>query len=121
MGNKTIGILGTQYTIEIKKYDEDEAFSQQSLIGYNDRYAKHIVVCDMTTYPGWENEPPEKCEKVQKETMRHEIMHAFLHESGLSDNTFAYDGGWAKNEEMIDWFAIQEPKIHEAFRSAGCK
>ena len=26
---------------------------------------------------------------------------------------------WAQNEEMVDWFAIQSPKIFRAFREAG--
>lgn len=29
------------------------------------------------------------------------------------------DKAWAKNEEMVDWFAIQFPKMYEAFRLAG--
>ena len=36
------------------------------------------------------------------------------------DSTFAYDGGWSKNEEMIDWLAIQIPKIYKAYQEAGC-
>ena len=36
----------------------------------------------------------------------HEIVHAFLHESGLSSNS-----EWAMNEEIADWIALQLPKI----------
>ena len=42
--------------------------------------------------------------------MRHEILHAFLYESGLRENSCT-SFAWAENEEMIDWFAIQFPKI----------
>ena len=42
--------------------------------------------------------------------LRHEIIHAFLFESGLECNSLkTYN--WAENEEMVDWFAIQSPKI----------
>ena len=28
---------------------------------------------------------------------------------------------WARNEEMVDWFAIQWPKLSKAFKEAGCE
>lgn len=49
---------------------------------------------------------------------RHEIMHAFLYESGLDGQSCNVDC-WAKNEEMIDWFALQSKKIFKAFKKAG--
>ena len=115
----TISILGTQYTITIKKYAEDEAFKRSSIDGYCDGMLKEIVVCDMTTWPGWEHEPAESAAISQKYTLRHEIVHAFLNESGLMDCSFSVDHPWAKNEEMIDWIAIQGPKIYEVWRKAG--
>ena len=51
-----VNILGTEYTILIKKYDEEEAFDRRSIAGYCDGYTKEIVLCDMHTYKGWENE-----------------------------------------------------------------
>ena len=45
-------------------------------------------------------------------------MHAFLNESGLIDNAF-YDGSWATNEEMVDWIALQMPKIVKACEEVG--
>ena len=44
---------------------------------------------------------------------RHEIIHAFLFESGLAENS-----NWAQNEEMVDFFAIQFPKLLKAFEQA---
>ena len=115
-----VNILGTEYTITIKKYDEDEVFERRSIGGYCDGFTKEIVLCDMHTYKGWEHEPEATIEVCQKENLRHEIVHAFFNESGLQDNTFAYDGGWAKNEEMVDWIALQAPKMFKAFEEAGC-
>ena len=37
----------------------------------------------------------------------------FLFESGLAENS-----EWAQNEEMVDFFAIQFPKLMEAFKNA---
>lgn len=115
-----VNILGTEYKVIVKKYDEDEAFERRSIDGYCDGFTKTIVVCDMHTYKGWEYETEDTIKECQKLILRHEITHAFLNESGLQDSTFAYDCGWARNEEMVDWFAIQSPKILATFKEVGC-
>ena len=113
-----VNILGTAYTVEVKSYDEEEAFERRSIAGYCDGMAKKIVLCDMTTYKGWEHEPQETAIISQKETLRHEIVHAFFNESGLMDSTFECGEPWAKNEEMVDWIALQGPKIYKAWEEA---
>lgn len=118
--DKPVNILGTPYKIIVKKYDEDESFDRRSIDGYCDSYKKEIVVCDMTTYKGWENEPKETCDQCQKQTIRHEIVHAFFAESGLTESSNSIDGPWAKNEEMVDWIAWQGEKIYRAWQDAGC-
>ena len=115
-----VNILGTEYTVLIKKYTEDEAFERRSISGYCDGYIKQIVVCDMSTYKGWEYETKETIEACQKQCLRHEIVHAFFNESGLCDCAAVYDGAWVNNEEMIDWIANQSPKLIAAFKEAGC-
>lgn len=114
-----IDVLGTEYTIAVKKYTEDEAFAHRSIDGYHDGFTKEIVCCDMSTCKGWEHEKPETIAIVQKEVLRHEIVHAFFHESGLADSSLSLDGSWAKNEEMVDWIALQGPKIYKAWQEAG--
>jgi len=48
--------------------------------------------------------------------LRHEIIHAFLSESGLQNNWEHKDYG--HEETTIDWFAIQFYKIAGAIRDA---
>ena len=48
------------------------------------------------------------------------MIHAFLAESGLSANALSNYTSWAENEEMVDWIAIQFPKILEVFKEADC-
>lgn len=117
--NVKINVLGTEYTITVKEYDEDEAFSRRSIDGYCDSWTNQIVVCDMSTYKGWEHELPETIQATQKEVLRHEIVHAFFDQSGLSDSALNLDMAWSKNEEMVDWFALQGPKIYKAWQEAG--
>ena len=114
----TVNILGTPYTVTTKKYDEEEAFERRSIDGYCDGMTKEIVICDMTTYKGWEHEPKETAIISQKETLRHEIVHAFFNESGLMDSSLSIVEPLAKNEEMIDWIALQGPKIYKAWQEA---
>lgn len=115
-----VNVLGTEYTITVKKYTEEEAFERRSICGFCDGYTKEIVVCDMHTYKGWENEIEPTIIACHKETVRHEIVHAFFNESGLQECSLNYDGAWARNEEMVDWLALQIPKIYKAFEQAGC-
>lgn len=115
-----VNILGTEYEIIKKKYTEEEAFERRSISGYCNALLKQIVYCDMTTYKGWEHEEAATAEQCEKEILRHEIVHAFFNESGLQDCGFAYDGSWAKNEEMVDWIAIQVPKMLDVFKKVGC-
>lgn len=114
-----INILGTKYTVQIKKYKDDKTFEKNSFCGYCDEFSKKIVICDMHTYKGWENEPEETVKAAQAQTLRHEIVHAFLSESGLSHNSSCVDIPWAKNEEMVDWIALQGQKIYKAWEGAG--
>lgn len=115
----TVNILGTEYTVTKKKYTEEEAFSRRSIDGFCDSFTKQIVYCDMSTYKDWEYELPETVAACEKHCIRHEIVHAFLSESGLADSSFPYDSAWAGNEEMVDWIASQGPKIYAAWAQAG--
>lgn len=114
----TINVLGQEYTIAVKKYDEDEYFKRADCNGYCSSALKEIVLCTMATHPGWENESQAIRDIQEKETLRHEIVHAFFNESGLKCNSSQTDA-WARNEEMIDWIAIQGPKIYKAWQEAG--
>ena len=51
--------------------------------------------------------------------LRHEIIHAYLEESGLSASSNMISA-WAQNEEMVDWLAIQSSKIFATFQEVGC-
>ena len=58
------------------------------------------------------------CKDVQRlfnTILRHEIVHAYLIESGLNENANAVEN-WATNEEMVDWFALQSEKIFKTYK-----
>lgn len=115
-----INILGTEYTIVTHKISEDSYMDKNCLSGYCGTIKKEIVIADITEQEYFPDLTAEEQEVYRKEVLRHEMIHAFLKESGLSNNSNKSPGAWAKNEEMVDWFAIQAPKIYKAFQQANC-
>jgi hypothetical protein len=114
-----VNIMSTTYMAVKRKYDEIPDFKKRGIDAFCDDIKKEIVLCDLTTYPGYEDETKEYCYKAEVVALRHEIVHAFLNESGLTNSALHYDGPWAKNEEMVDWISIQLPKIYQAYRYLG--
>lgn len=109
-----VTVLGTTYHIKKKAYKDDPMFAERSIDGYCDDVQKLIVYCDMHTFPGCEKDDDDTVRKTEILTLRHEIVHAFLSESGLAYSSLPVNS-WAKNEEMVDWFALQGRKICDAW------
>ena len=114
-----INVLGTVYKVNRYDYKDKPIFEKRSFDGYCDPVEKEIAIVDLATHPDFEDESEEWCRKSERMTLRHEIVHAFFNESGLMDSSLQYSGGWAKNEEMVDWIARQGEKIHAAWKEAG--
>ena len=112
-----VSILGAKYTI-IFKNDEDVCADMEAELGscggYCSAASREIVIANLDKSIDSETEKAE----TRKLNLRHEIVHAFLNESGLGYNSKASDC-WAKNEEMVDWMAIQGPKIWKAWQEVG--
>ena len=90
-----INILGTEYTIEPRNL-KDENYD-----GFTDNTDNQNEVGDF--------------DFLQKKQLRHEIIHAFLSESGLQCN-WQHMEQFGHDETTVDWFAIQSPKIFEVFK-----
>lgn len=115
-----IDVLGTKYTIKRVDNGQDEYMEKMHFGGYCNGATKEIFILNLKTVPDWKDEPENIIREQMQETTRHELIHAFLNESGLQWNSFAPEKAWAKNEEMVDWFAIQIPKLLKAFKDADC-
>lgn len=104
-----INILGTEYTLEERNEQNDDHL--EGMDDYADHTSKELIVDEMKKS---DKRTLKNLESYKKSVKRHEIIHAFLHESGLDVCS------WAQNEEMVDWWAIQFPKLYEVFKKADC-
>ena len=105
-----VNVLGTEYTI--KKSNRVEDLGLEHADGYCDYSTKIIVIDTFETY----EELPDSLKNLndyEKKVIRHELVHAFLYESGLSVNS------WAKDEEIVDWIACQFPKLIKVFEQSN--
>lgn len=107
MQDCSISILGAEWKIIFRKISEDKNLEDAE--GYASMSSNTIVVRSENL------EEIENFERYQKRVLRHELIHAFLQESGLAQNSIEDTGAWARNEEMVDWFAHQSPKIFKVF------
>lgn len=119
MKNK-VNILGTEYAIKTIKISECEMMQKEHWAGCCYEESKEILVGDLSEKEYFPYMSDKEKDHYRKKVLRHEITHAFFDESGLSDSVSIFGDAWAKNEEMIDWFAIQSPKIFKAFQEVGC-
>lgn len=105
-GIAKVNILGVVYAI----YDEVSVKDDIRITdcdGVTDFTTREILIAEMNSDPNsW-----KKLDIYKKRTIRHEIVHAILFESGLDHNT-----EWARNEEVVDWIAIQFPKLLDIFK-----
>lgn len=110
METKKINILGSEYTLKVCSDAEEPRLD--GCDGFCDETTKELFA---ESYSKSGDDPTCKANlQVQtNKVKRHEIIHAFLFESGLAENS-----AWAQNEEMVDWIAIQFPKLLEAFKAA---
>lgn len=111
LNNKKINILGAEYRIEYHSQEEDSFLNECD--GYCDKTSKKIVVCTKS-----KDCELDDFESYQRKTLRHEIIHAFHFESGIAENLECKPYGVP--ETLVDWFAIQYPKMQKVFKELGC-
>lgn len=106
-----INILGTEYTVEERGSIDDETLEKCD--GYCDKSIHLIVVTAMPR----DNEL-EDFAAYQRKVLRHEVIHAFLFESGLHE---CWTHATGHDETYVDWIASQWAKIAAVFEQLGCE
>lgn len=102
---KEIDVLGTPYRITHASSKEDDQL--KTLSGYCITSQKTIVI---------EADKLKDLDYTEQWVLRHELVHAFLHESGLDK-----EAPWGNEGEelFVDWIALQLPKMVKAMKEAG--
>ena len=107
-----VSVLGTEYKIFYNNENEDPRMKNGD--GYCEFYAKEIHI-DKSVFEQSNDDPAQmKCLNIYGlKVIRHEIIHAFILESGLWECC-----SWAQSEELVDWLARQFPKMLDCFKKA---
>ncbi len=95
-----IDILGTKYKVCLSSNKTDKNLKDND--GYADTENKLIVI---------DKDNPRLKKLSIEHILSHEIVHAFLHESGLQGQG---DSDWAVREQVVDWIAYMIPKLEKA-------
>lgn len=101
-----VNILGTEYSVEI-----DDTLEKTNADGMCKVYDKVISIRSVDSMLCDEDSTDTKKMRFN-EVLRHEIVHAFFNEAGLQE--------YSADEQLVDWIAIQFPKIRKAFEECNC-
>ena len=99
---KTVNVLGENYTITHASVKEDPEL--KDLSGYCVTADKRIVI---------EADDLKRLTYAERWVLRHELVHAFMHESGIDKECFS---STEQEEALVDWIAIQFPKMLKAMQ-----
>lgn len=107
-----VDVLGTEYVIYTNVSPEDDPILLDCS-GYCDKTMHRVVIIKPvdTNLGDWH--------EYEKTCIRHELVHAFLFESGISGDTLWDIEGQEHPEHMVEWIAMQFPKMIKAFQAVG--
>ena len=103
-----INVLGTEYTVrrdteECRKYGGD---------GLQDRFKKEIILMrNADLMDGCDDE--EVRATYERQVIRHELIHAFMFESGMDK--------YGQDEDLVQMLAVLWPRINEAMEKMGAE
>lgn len=100
-----VDILGTKWMVV------SENFGNKDFDGLTDFTTRTIKVRNDNV------QEFDNFKELYKRTVRHEVLHAFMIESGLDSNFNHPEYG--HDETFVDWVAIQFPKILVAYSKLG--
>ena len=107
-----VDILGTEYTVLFDCPDED---LPENADGCMDQSIRTIKIAKLEK----DRNSIQDLDAYRRKILRHEVIHAFLYESGMWNNSGTSDA-WGMDETITDWIAIQFPKIQRVFEELGC-
>lgn len=113
-GCTTVTILGQPYRVLLCPRENDSYFDKANVDGYCEQFTHEIVVCSYSK--DWETVDRRA---VIEEIIAHEVVHAYMYESGLGANWEHKQFG--QEETTVDWIAYQVEKIHTTLQDVYSK
>ena len=107
-----INVLGTVYLLKIPA--TPDFLDTINCNGFCDDTLKEIQIRDLRDEVGFDK---KSAFIDMKHNIRHECLHAFIKECGLSENTSVEISPWV-DEGVVDWFALQFEKLQDLFKEA---
>jgi len=101
-----INILGTDYEVKEMTEEEYPKLKIMGAVGLCEYNSKKIIL-DKNQLNIIQPYTLEGLEVSKREVLRHEIIHAFFHETGLCD--------YRDDEVLVDLLALQIPKLIKTF------
>ena len=99
-------ILGQAYTVEYQKEKDNPKL--EGADGICEPFSKRIILNAIEP----DKNTVDKLEDYMAKVFRHEIVHAFFSESGLKE--------YMHDETLVDWVAVQLPKMVKVMAKDGC-
>lgn len=96
-----LNILGQEYELLILSEEEFPKLKSMNASGLAELYDKKLIINKSNMIPT--DSSLDNLQEYTDKVIRHEIIHAYFHEAGLVD--YCYD------EMLVDWLALQIPKI----------
>lgn len=108
-----VNVLGEVYKFFYDTEEHDQKMKGND--GYTEPVEKEIHI-EKSIFEDHTNDihTVKNLAKYGRKVIRHEIVHAFIEESGLAECN-----DWARSEELVDWIARQFPKMMKCFIEAG--
>lgn len=113
MKTYNLNILGSKWKLKVVPKYFDPMLIECD--GFTDRSVREMYVYDGLADCNDVDALKDYSEYL-KVVKRHEIIHAFMYESGLAQCW--EHSKYGHNEEDLDWMAIQFPKMLEVFKKA---
>lgn len=110
----TVDILGSVWMVRMCDLDAIPWFRIHNATGRSVSAIRTIDFVNPDTDDRAEYESDAEKVSTVRIILKHEIIHAFLAESGLDENSLVCDCPWPVNEGMVEFFAVQWEKINKA-------
>jgi len=110
MKHKQINILGQEYVLTYATEDEKPKLKYAEANGLAELYSKELIV-NQSILDDADPGAFDRTDLFVEKVIRHEIIHAFFHEAGLTTYT--------NDEVLVDWLALQICKMYKVMSDVG--